>query len=364
MQTWMRWIVLGAALMGCNVRESAPRTPDSFFGFPFNGGRTQAITVNPLNSNEVIIANQFGGMWHTGNLGNEWDHVDGLQAVLVADVQYGDDGTTVVATLREDTQTDNGGGIYVSRDGGSSWTRPMTGVIPSDTRTPARGSAWGISVSPDNPNHWYVGTSFGVARSLDNGATWTHLKVDPSLPVSWQQRQDAVNSITVLRNGVILALLDNGVYRSDDQGNNWTISMAQDLSAFNHWTGFNKLERDRSGTHAYAVENYETLHYYEAASDDWTTLALPSGGGSRGPFVRVSDVSPALRAFDIFGISRDWEIIWSAKALGSRSRLAAAPPISRACSLATGFCTAEGMVSTTTWETSGSPGGPAIQAMR
>ena len=72
------------------------------------------------DSDKVIIATQFGGMWKTSDGGENWRHVRSLQAVFVKDVQYAPDGNTVLATLDRDNQSTNGGGIYVSRDAGSS----------------------------------------------------------------------------------------------------------------------------------------------------------------------------------------------------------------------------------------------------
>lgn len=309
----------GLALAGCAVTEAPPQFPPAFGSFPFNGGRTQAVSVNPRNADEVIIATQFGGLWKTTNRGDRWRHLRGLLTVFAADVQYGNDGRTVVATLRNDTQTTNGGGIYVSRDGGDTWARPATGVIPSDAVSDLRGGGWGISVSPDAPRTWYVGTTFGVARSRDNGASWAHVKVETPPPGTGRTNDYAVNSIVALRGGVVLAATDLAVYRSDDEGDSWRRIKSGSFSAYNHWTGFNRLDRDRSGRNAYWAEMssdsngrpvYDGLHYYESGPDRWTRIPLPSGGGSRGPFVRVTDLPRSVRAFDFLGISGDWELIW------------------------------------------------------
>ena len=278
---------------GCATREVPPSVGASFAGIPLNGGRVQAISVKPQDAREIIFATQFGGLWKTTDGGAHWAHLRSLKVFSSADVQYGADGRTVIATLPADIRVANGGGIYVSRDGGETFARPASGAIPLDARTPARASAWAISRPPDEPQRWYVGTSYGVAISADNGASWDHVKVDSSVAAWDSKLQDAVNSIVALRGGAVLALLDHGIYRSDNRGVDWRRIKSGDFSFYNHWTGFNKLERTMNGVNVLAVENYSKLHFYESIEDRWTELALPGGGG-RGPFVRVASPPASL----------------------------------------------------------------------
>src|SRR5919109_330049 len=182
--------LLALVLYGCSdVREFPPQLPGSFGGLALNGGRTQSISVSPVNEQHVLLSMQFGGLWKTTDGGNHWSHVGGVPAVFASDVRYGRDGNTVIATTSRDGQTSNGAGIWLSRNGGSSWSRPINALVPATATSPARGSAWGISQSIDDPNRWYVGTDHGVARSADGGETWEHIVVDPSLPVAADRMQ-------------------------------------------------------------------------------------------------------------------------------------------------------------------------------
>src|SRR4029434_5899380 len=114
------------------------------------------------------------------------------------DVEFGADGTTVIATLFRDNQVANGGGIYVSHDRGGTWTRPATGIVPT-AQFLTRTSAYGISRDPETPGLWYVGTDFGVAISTDDGNTWTHKKLEPTSP-------PMVQAVLAFPQGQVLAL--------------------------------------------------------------------------------------------------------------------------------------------------------------
>jgi photosystem II stability/assembly factor-like uncharacterized protein len=181
-RTWQR--ILGflacALLAGCGslIVEFPPLVPAS----RANGGRTQAISVSPTDRDHIVIANEFGGLWTTQNGGRIWRHLDSLLAVFAFDVQFGADGRTLVATLGAHGGRAKRGGIWLSRDGGESWTRPVGGAVPHAGIGPAGANAWGISVAPDATQRWYVGTDSGVARSEDNGASWEHVGAGDPIP--------------------------------------------------------------------------------------------------------------------------------------------------------------------------------------
>ena len=85
----------------------------------------------------------------TINGGENWFRIFSLPAVMVGDVEFGADGTTVIATVFRDNQVANGGGIYVSHNRGGTWSRPVTGVVPP-TPFITRTSAYGVSRSPES----------------------------------------------------------------------------------------------------------------------------------------------------------------------------------------------------------------------
>ena len=265
--------------------EFPPKLLPDFWGIPLNAGRTHAVTVHPLKPEYIIVSMQFGGLWRTFGSGDTWYHVRGLPTVRSHDVQYGPDGQTVIATKLWDLGKVNGGGIWVSRNGGETWSQPPTGMVPADSRTPERTSAWGIAKDPDDRVTWYVGTDFGIAISRDNGITWQHKRLDLTVPLVDNRMQDAPHCVTALPGGQVLAMLRSGIYRSDDHGATWRNVRTGNFSFF-EGVGWNKMERFPSAPAVIALERYEKLLLYELDLERWTELTLGKGA-SRSPYVRI-----------------------------------------------------------------------------
>jgi hypothetical protein len=284
-----------AVLNGCervHLVQDPPAIPPAFAessGNDFNAGRVQSIAVSPVDRKRALVAMEFGGLWGTINGGENWFRIFSLPAVMVGDVEFGADGTTVIATVFRDNQVANGGGIYVSHDRGGTWSRPATGVVPA-TPSITRTSAYGISRAPDDDRLWYVGTDSGVAISTDKGDTWTHKALEPTFP-------PMVQAVLGFPRGQVLALTPGALYRSDNRGGNWRKVLSDSFGA-NFQYGVNKMDRSPYNPWAFILREYHnnpkdpadrfgTLWFYELDTDRQTLLTTPQGN-SRGPFVRVT----------------------------------------------------------------------------
>lgn len=293
MERTNRWLAAVSFLVasGCasTLTQTPPRTAGQFAGISLDGGRTHAVAVNPTNRAVVVLSTQFGGLWRTVDDGAHWDRLFNLQAVFSRDVEYGADGRTLVATLSVDNRAANGGGLWLSRDGGDTWARPTSGgEVPSDARTPARGSAHGLSRAPDDAREWFAGTDFGVAHSADDGANWTHASVDSGLGVAGDRLQNRVTSVLALGQGRVLAMTRNALYRSDDHGRagTWRAVRAESFTFYED--DFNRMDRTETGAWAFVMRDYNTLYRYDVESDTFSTIPVPPGGASRWPYVRVA----------------------------------------------------------------------------
>jgi photosystem II stability/assembly factor-like uncharacterized protein len=146
--------------------------------------------------------------------------------------------------------TVDSGRVYVTRDGGDTWTRGHTrtaqGASPSDNRWVCNGlvvtSTWNYAIDPFDPKrHFICYTDIGFARSTDAGATWSwwtlkgrppwtnttyDLAFDPAVPGKvW----GAFSNVHDIPNGNIIWGNHNpngpgGVCVSTDHGATWTPS--------------------------------------------------------------------------------------------------------------------------------------------
>jgi len=284
-------LVVVAGCERVHLVQDPPAIPPAFAesaGNDFNAGRVQSIAVSPVERNRALVAMEFGGLWGTINGGENWFRIFSLPAVMVGDVEFGADGTTVVATVFRDNQVANGGGIYVSRDRGGTWSRPATGVVPP-TPSITRTSAYGVSRAPDETGLWYAGTDFGVAISTDDGATWTHKTLETTSP-------PMVQAVLAFPQGQVLALAPGALYRSDDRGTTWR-KVITDSFGQSFTYGVNKMDRSPHSRWAFIFREFHfgsdpanrggTLWFYELDTDTKTLLTTPQGR-YRGPFVRVT----------------------------------------------------------------------------
>ncbi len=248
-------------------------TPDQ----PANGGRTYAVAVSPVDRERIFVSTQWGGLWRTVNGGRRWIPVTSLLSVFPADVAWSNDGRRVIATLSRDNQTENGGGIWVSSDGGETWSRPASAVPPAHPAVPLRINARAISFAPAPQGRVYVATDFGIAISDDAGTSWRHVALEAT-PV-------AAHSVLALPNDGVVALSSVGMHRSSDGGRTWMRVRSGDFSS-----GFNYLAYNLDvPTEILFYEDMNNLFLYKADAGTFTKIPIHEtvGFNYRAPFVKV-----------------------------------------------------------------------------
>ena len=209
----------GPTVMNVSAREEDPtaglnanNTGWTALGPGNIGGRTRAIVIDPNDPNRIFAAGVAGGVWRSTDGGASWSPTDDLMANLAVCSLVMDptDSNTIYAGTGEgfsNVDAVRGDGIFVTRDGGNSWTE--------------------IAFTAANSNFFYVnslaissdgltllaGTNDGIFRSTDSGQNWTQALTEGIGKVAL----DPTNSSNGIAGGV-----NNGrAYYSTDGGATW-----------------------------------------------------------------------------------------------------------------------------------------------
>jgi hypothetical protein len=167
-------------------------------------GRVAAIAVDPHNPAHVLCGAANGGVWESFDRGGSWaPRTDYAPTTAVGAVTFNPSNPSIVycGTGEGNAWSWLGAGILRSTDGGTTWstlcTAPFVGV-----------GFYDLQVDPANANHLLAATNAGLYVSIDGG-------------VSWTRRRTAATWMVSFGSGEILAACADGVFRSTDGGTTW-----------------------------------------------------------------------------------------------------------------------------------------------
>ena len=196
---------------------------------PFSG-RVTAIVINGSNSQEIYVGTAQGGVWKTLNGGQSWTSLmDKIDSLAVGSLAISPDNSTIYVGTGEGNQGgDNyaGIGLLKSTDEGKTWT-----VLGANYFTETSISSIAIRPSNPNDilvtntigvyakGFAYNNTaSFGIYLSTDGGNTWT-LTNDLS---SYRGASELL--INSSNDNIIYAGTYYGdIWQSPDGGSTWTV---------------------------------------------------------------------------------------------------------------------------------------------
>jgi len=144
---------------------------ESALGLP-GIGRINAVAVDPNDANTWYAGAPAGGIWKSTDAGTSWVSLfDQFPQIGVSGIAIdpNDSNIIYIATGDDDASDSFSAGVFKSIDGGTTWT--ATGLGP-DTQNEFD-TMNEIVIDPTNSNRIWVGSTNGLQRSDDAGATWT-----------------------------------------------------------------------------------------------------------------------------------------------------------------------------------------------
>jgi hypothetical protein len=177
-----RWSAAREQLLSVSRRAVVIQpNPWTFLGPGNIGGRTRPLVIDP-NQPDVIYAGAVsGGVFKTTDAGASWIPTGDAMANLAVNslaMSPADSQTLFAGTgegyFREDVRGTavaiRGDGIFVTRDGAASWTQ-----LPSTKNNEDFHWVNDLAISTHDPHRIYAATRTGVWRSNDEGTNWTRV---------------------------------------------------------------------------------------------------------------------------------------------------------------------------------------------
>jgi photosystem II stability/assembly factor-like uncharacterized protein len=169
-----KWEVMSPDLTAQQDRELKGSKKD-YTGY-HSYGALFSIAESPLDSKVIWTGADDGPVYVTRNGGSSWTNVTenfpmgAPTYAVVGEIEASrfDKGTAYVV-YDAHTREDHKAYLYLTKDYGRTWI-DITGDLPDG------GSSYVVREDPVNPNLLFVGTEFGVYLTIDRGQHWVQLK--------------------------------------------------------------------------------------------------------------------------------------------------------------------------------------------
>jgi RHS repeat-associated protein len=175
---------------------SLKTSSDQWLSISYHGS-TYALACT---ADDQLLAGAFhSGLFRSTDAGHAfWNDV---HTASVGEITIVDSNTAYAGTWSD--------GALKSSDGGASWTPINNGLIANDV--------YALMADPTAPDHLFAGTEMGLFVSDDGGASWSR----PTGTLSGS----VVSELTFVGD-ILMAVTDLGLYRSDNDGASWSTPTA------------------------------------------------------------------------------------------------------------------------------------------
>ncbi len=261
-------------------------------------GSVGDIAVSPSNPDILYVGTGEGlhrpdlstgdGVFRSDDGGSSWKHVglSDVQQVGRILVHPDDPDIVLVAGMGHPYGPNEERGVYLSDDGGESWTRVLyvnhnTGAnrVEFDPNDPdiVYASLWEHREGPWE-NARFSGPNSGFYKSTDGGRTWR--KLGNGLPGPEQGLGKTGMGVAPGNSDRVYAVVDategGGIYRSDDAGESWTL-MSTDRRLWRQGGGFGEIRVHPHDEDLVYVANV-AAYVSEDGGRTWTSNKGAPGG--------------------------------------------------------------------------------------
>jgi hypothetical protein len=225
-------------------------------------GRVSSIAVDPGNAAHVLCGAAGGGVWESFNRGASWaPRTDYAATCTVGALAFDPNNRLNVycGTGEGNWWSWLGQGVLRSTNGGTAWSTLCTAPFVGQ-------GFYDLAVDHRNSSRLVAGTTGGLYVSADGGVTWT------------RRRSQRCWSISIGRGATAewLAACSDGVFRSTDNGTTWTAVALP--GAPGSWNRLAVAIASSNSTVAYAWgSSGGVARLYRRASGTWTAVAAPPG---------------------------------------------------------------------------------------
>jgi len=276
----------GNIFVGASGKGAFYSTDNGYNWTKVFGLSDQHVSSFAFNSIGSIFAGTSNGVFRSTDNGIEWVPISYGFVMNVTSLAVNLSGDIYAGTGWCDSRC-SGSGVYRSSNNGETWDR--TGLTDGYIKTLVINSNGHIFASVSSGPWVYR----GLFRSADDGNSWINI-LDSTV----------VNEIAINENGNILAGINNSVFRSNDNGENWTQLFS--VSALINEMVFNSNGNLFIATNGAGVFR-DSIQINDGLTDlNVLSLAVNSGGyifagtNNSGVFRSTQSTTPVKEIFKVF----------------------------------------------------------------
>ncbi len=180
---------------------------------PSKNNTVLSIAISPLNSSTILAGLYNGELIRSTDSGRTWQVTKDFSNRVIQ-IKFGSSNVAFALTARD--------GLYKSVDSGVTWTLLTNSLIQDslsslNKKITSVSEFFNITIDKVQAGVLYLGTEEGLFRSVDDGANWSLL----SLPLRNAALRVSAMAIDPYNSNIIFASVSSTLYKSVNGGVTW-----------------------------------------------------------------------------------------------------------------------------------------------